>query len=78
MKQDFVALLREKGIDRHARWPDVKKRLEGDARYRAVDSSSVREDYFRDYTRALKDERRKDKDRGMWLCLLAMCLLCFV
>ncbi|XP_048485698.1 transcription elongation regulator 1-like [Plutella xylostella] len=63
VKQDFVALLREKGIDRHARWPDVKKRLEGDARYRAVDSSSVREDYFRDYTRALKDERRKDKDR---------------
>lgn len=57
-------MLREHSeIDRHSRWPDVKKRIDGDARYRAVESSVLREDYFHDYCKILKEERRKQKDK---------------
>lgn len=50
-------------IDRHSRWPDVKKRIDGDSRYRAVESSLQREDYFHDHCKILKEERRKQKDK---------------
>jgi transcription elongation regulator 1 len=49
VKRDFIALLREHAdIDRHSRWSDVKKRLDMDPRYKAVESSSAREDWFRE------------------------------
>ncbi|XP_044737437.1 transcription elongation regulator 1 [Chrysoperla carnea] len=66
IKKDFHAMLREHSdIDRHSRWPDVKKKIDSDPRYRAVDSSSTREDWFREYCKILKDEKRraKEKDR---------------
>lgn len=60
-------LLREHSeIDRHTRWSEIKKKLDSDSRYKMVDSSSLREDYFRDYLRILKDERRhreRERDR---------------
>ncbi|XP_048485729.1 transcription elongation regulator 1 isoform X2 [Plutella xylostella] len=64
-KFEFNSLLREHGVDRHSRWLDVKRRIEDDPRYRAVESSAVREDYFKDFTRSLKvkDDRRKEKDK---------------
>lgn len=63
-KKDFHTLLREHPeIDRHARWSEVKKKLEADVRYKAVDSSGLRDDWFRDYCRVLKEERRKAKER---------------
>lgn len=58
--------MREHDIDRHSRWTDVKKRIDSDSRYRAVDSSLLREDYFLDYCkilRAEKDEKKKSKDK---------------
>ena len=62
MKKDFLELLKEtSGLDRHSRWSDTKKRLDSDARYKAVDSSSRREDYFRDYVKSLKDSSKRDK-----------------
>lgn len=64
MKKDFIAMLREnKEIDRHSHWSDCKKKLEGDWRYRLVESATAREDWFRDYIRILKDERKKEKER---------------
>lgn len=50
-------------IDRHTRWSEIKKKLDHDSRYKAVDSSTLREDYFIDYIRILKDERKKEKER---------------
>lgn len=50
-------------IDRHSRWQDVKKRLDTDARYRQVENSMQREDYFIEYCKILKDERRKAKEK---------------
>lgn len=50
-------------ITRHSRWADVKKYIDGDKRYRAVESSILREDYFHDYCKILKDEKRKQKEK---------------
>ncbi|XP_039762270.1 transcription elongation regulator 1 isoform X6 [Pararge aegeria] len=61
-KSDFIALLKDKAIDRHSRWVDTKKKIDSDARYKAVESSTLREDYFREYCKMVKDERKKEKD----------------
>lgn len=64
VKKDFISLLKEhKDIDRHSHWSDCKKKLETDWRYRCVESASAREDWFRDYIRNLKEERKKEKDK---------------
>ncbi|CAH0730694.1 unnamed protein product, partial [Brenthis ino] len=61
-KTDFIALLKEKNVDRRARWVDIKKKIDSDARYKAVESSTMREDYFREYCKIVKEERKKEKD----------------
>lgn len=48
-------------IDRHTHWMDIKKKLEADIRYKAVNVSTVREDYFYDFIKILKEERKKKK-----------------
>lgn len=54
LKADFISLLKEtSGLDRHSRWSEVKKKINSDSRYEAVDSSSRREDWFKDYVRNL-------------------------
>ncbi|KRX75049.1 T-complex protein 1 subunit eta, partial [Trichinella sp. T6] len=58
-KEAFFALLREQeGITRRSRWVDFKKELSSDARYIAVEKSSLREDWFIDYCRDLPREDR--------------------
>merc|ERR1719305_715529 len=53
-KKDFKELLKETAdIDRHSHWSDVKKVIENDERYTAVDSSSQRQDWFDDYVQEL-------------------------
>ncbi|XP_061384877.1 transcription elongation regulator 1-like isoform X2 [Danaus plexippus] len=61
-KTEYLALLKEKSVDRHSRWLDVKKKIDSDARYKAVESSSLREDYFREYCKMVKEEKKKEKD----------------
>ena len=57
LKSDYLQLLREtSGLDRNASWTATKKRIDSDPRYKAVDSSSRREDWFRDYVRMLDDQ----------------------
>lgn len=64
MKRDFFALLREHNdIDRHTRWGDIKKKLDSDPRYKAVESSTAREDWFREHVKILKEERKREKER---------------
>lgn len=66
-KKDFMAMLKElatdpeSGIDRHSRWTEVKKKFETESRYKAVDSSTLREDFFLDFVHDLKEEHRKKK-----------------
>lgn len=62
IKKDFFELLRETSeIDRHTHWMDIKKKLDLDTRYKAVNDSVLREDYFYDYIKILKEERKKKK-----------------
>lgn len=42
---------------------DVKKKLDQDARYKAVGDSVLREDYFYEFIKILKDERKKSKSK---------------
>ena len=57
-KADFLALLKETTeIDKHTRWSDIKRKIDSDPRYKAVDSSSRREDWFKDYIKTLEEVR---------------------
>jgi transcription elongation regulator 1 len=63
MKTNFMQLLKETTeIDRQSKWSDIKKKIDSDPRYKAVDSSSRREDWFKDYVRTLEKEA-DDADR---------------
>eukprot|EP00096_Caligus_rogercresseyi_P010706 TRINITY_DN3996_c0_g1_i5.p1 TRINITY_DN3996_c0_g1~~TRINITY_DN3996_c0_g1_i5.p1 ORF type:complete len:1041 (+),score=429.16 TRINITY_DN3996_c0_g1_i5:114-3236(+) len=63
-RKDFFSLLRScSSIDRHSYWSDAKKSIDSDLRYKAVDSSSQREDWFMDHIQDLKDEHRREKER---------------
>ena len=51
-----MKLLKETpGIERNSKWSDVKKKINSDPRYDAVDSSSRREDWFKDYVKNLDE-----------------------
>ncbi|CAH8542609.1 unnamed protein product [Dicrocoelium dendriticum] len=72
VKSDFLALLKEqKHISRHSHWSEVKRKIDSDPRYKSVDSSSKREDWFRDYIRKLDEnppsrensESRKEREK---------------
>jgi len=63
MKTNFMQLLKETtDLDRQSKWSDVKKKLDSDPRYKAVDSSSRREDWFKDYVRTLEKVRVQFQD----------------
>uniref|UniRef100_A0A0A9Z774 Transcription elongation regulator 1 n=4 Tax=Lygus hesperus TaxID=30085 RepID=A0A0A9Z774_LYGHE len=51
-------------IDRHTRWSEVKKKMDSDPRYKAVESSLQREDWFREHIKRLKEERKREKEGG--------------
>lgn len=64
IKKNFMEMLREKSdITRHSRWIDIKKKIESDNRYRSVDSSFLREEYFMEFCHILKEERKKNKEK---------------
>ncbi|KAL0269201.1 UNVERIFIED_CONTAM: hypothetical protein PYX00_007012 [Menopon gallinae] len=64
IKKDYFQMLRENpDVDRHSRYSEVKKKLSSDPRYKAVESSTAREDWFREHIKHLKEERKKDKER---------------
>lgn len=69
-RKDFMEMLKDGKvkIDRHSRWADVKKELDTDERYVAIESSSRREDWFKDHIRDLErehklKEREKERER---------------
>ncbi|EFP07631.1 CRE-TCER-1 protein [Caenorhabditis remanei] len=61
LKAAFVKLLEEQtSLTRKSKWSVVKKTLEEEERYIALDSSSTRESLFRDYVANLGDETASD------------------
>ncbi|VDM30652.1 unnamed protein product [Hydatigera taeniaeformis] len=74
VKADFFALLKEhKSISRRSHWSGVKRKIDSDPRYRAVESSNRREDWFREYIQKIDDgkdgasredsEKRKEREK---------------
>ncbi len=71
IKKEFLSLLKEtKNLHRHSSWTETKKLIENDSKYKAVDSSSKREDWFRDYIKNLDSvpsspsKEQKEEDNG--------------
>ncbi len=59
VKQDFLAMLKEDDqadITEHSLWKKVKGSFNHDPRYKAVDSSSKREELFVEYVGSLKEK----------------------
>lgn len=64
LKKDYISLLKEqKHLHRHSSWTETKRSIENDPRYKAIESSSKREDYFRDYCKYL-DEKSSSSTNG--------------
>lgn len=74
-----MALLKEQTtIRKYSKWSDVKKTIDADPRYKHVDSSSQKEEWFKDYIKALPDEDSvRQNFRNGRNCFLLNCLLCF-
>ena len=74
LKSDFLQLLKEQSyLERHSRWSESKKKIDSDPRYKAVDSSSRREDWFRDYVKTL-DDKKETKEVLDCLIFRFLCL----
>jgi transcription elongation regulator 1 len=57
LRTEFLALLAEqRNLTRRVRWSEVKKTIDGDPRYKAVDSSTQREEWFREFAKGLPEE----------------------
>lgn len=62
-KRGFIDLLREyRGFDKHTRWSEVKKMFSDDSRYKAVESSSLREEWFKEYIGASRNHSRESEE----------------
>uniref|UniRef100_A0A8D2NBL2 Transcription elongation regulator 1 n=1 Tax=Zonotrichia albicollis TaxID=44394 RepID=A0A8D2NBL2_ZONAL len=73
IKMDFFELLANHHLDSQSRWSKVKDKVETDPRYKAVDSSSQREDLFKQYiekiAKNLDSEKEKELERQAKSCL---------
>ncbi|XP_036381329.1 transcription elongation regulator 1 [Megalops cyprinoides] len=67
VKHDFYELLASYHIDGQQRWSKVKDKLESDHRYKAVESSAMREELYKQYVekqiKNLDSEKEKELER---------------
>lgn len=49
IRNDFEELLDEQKIDNKAQWRKVRHKIEKDPRYKAVESSSQKEEWFKEH-----------------------------
>ncbi|XP_028322714.1 transcription elongation regulator 1 isoform X2 [Gouania willdenowi] len=65
VKQDFYDLLSEQHMEGNQRWSKVKERMETDPRYKAVDSSALREELFKQFMEKQAKNFDIDKEREL-------------
>ncbi|XP_051955777.1 transcription elongation regulator 1-like [Xyrauchen texanus] len=67
VKQDFFDLLSDHHVDISQRWSKVKDKLETDQRYKAVESSTAREELYQQYVekqaKSVDSEKEKELER---------------
>ncbi|CAG2101002.1 unnamed protein product [Medioppia subpectinata] len=62
-RNGFLELLKEQTyLERNSSWTEVKEKIRDDLRYRALDSSSTKEDMFRHYVSRLESNRNNGSD----------------
>ncbi|XP_067928748.1 transcription elongation regulator 1-like isoform X2 [Watersipora subatra] len=65
VKVEYLNMLKEFiELSRHSSWTKTKDKLASDPRYKAVESSSKREDWFRDYIKYLDTEDSDHEERS--------------
>ncbi|KAI0990082.1 hypothetical protein GJ496_001841 [Pomphorhynchus laevis] len=63
LRRNFWDLLKERNIaNSSTRWVDVKRSLESDPRYKVIESTSRREDWFKEFIREHRNTTRNDTD----------------
>uniref|UniRef100_W5MS97 Transcription elongation regulator 1 n=1 Tax=Lepisosteus oculatus TaxID=7918 RepID=W5MS97_LEPOC len=65
VKHDFYELLSDHHIDGQLRWSKVKDKLESDHRYKAVESSAMREELFKQYVEKQAKNLDSDKEKEL-------------
>uniref|UniRef100_H3DFE3 Transcription elongation regulator 1 n=1 Tax=Tetraodon nigroviridis TaxID=99883 RepID=H3DFE3_TETNG len=65
VRQDFFDLLSDQHIEGNHRWSKVKEKLETDPRYKAVESSALREELYKLYTEKQAKNVDVEKEREM-------------
>ncbi|MED6253834.1 transcription elongation regulator [Ataeniobius toweri] len=65
VRQDFFDLLNDQHVEGNQRWSKVKERLETDPRYKAVDSSALREELFKQFMEKQAKNVDIDKEREL-------------
>ncbi|XP_041049424.1 transcription elongation regulator 1-like isoform X1 [Carcharodon carcharias] len=65
IKVNFFDMLSEHHLDSQLRWSKVKEKFESDSRYKAVDSSGLREDFFKQYMEKLAKHIDSDKEKEL-------------
>ncbi|KAK9963415.1 hypothetical protein ABG768_006602 [Culter alburnus] len=65
VKQDFFELLSDYHVDGQQRWSKVKEKMETDPRYKAVETSAVREELFKNYVERLAKNPNSEKEKEL-------------
>ncbi|XP_007889591.2 transcription elongation regulator 1 isoform X5 [Callorhinchus milii] len=65
MRGDFFDMLSDHHLDIQSRWSKVKEKFESDSRYKVVDSSGLREDFFKQYIERLAKHVDSDKEKEL-------------
>ncbi|KAM6969779.1 transcription elongation regulator 1 [Aplochiton taeniatus] len=65
VKQDFFELLTEQHMEGGQRWSKVKERMETDPRYKAVESSALREELYKQFQEKQAKNVDSDKEREL-------------
>ncbi|XP_077360828.1 transcription elongation regulator 1-like isoform X2 [Festucalex cinctus] len=67
VRQDFFEMLSDQHVEGGQRWSKVKERMETDPRYKAVESSALREEFFKQYldkqAKSLDLEKERELER---------------
>ncbi|XP_051902989.1 transcription elongation regulator 1 isoform X2 [Hippocampus zosterae] len=67
VRQDFFEMLSDQHVEGGQRWSKVKERMETDPRYKAVESSALREELFKQYldkqAKSLDLEKERELER---------------
>ncbi|XP_072519205.1 transcription elongation regulator 1a isoform X2 [Salminus brasiliensis] len=65
VKQDFFELLSDYHVDGQQRWSKVKEKMETDPRYKAVETSAVREELFKSFVEKLSKNSNSEKEKEL-------------